>query len=251
MSNKEEKNNYNKQYKKWVKGDTFALKIKDNRDYKDKYLLFIKYDNPSWDIDKNVFSFRAKITNDNYLPSNKEQIDNLEYIQTSHTFYCKRFFPFSGLISNEELIKERSKVKFYPDENGYLDIYIFNICFQRKNLFYLDDFIYLGNFDLLEPNHEYVPFHKYNRTEFNFLSTLEERLLKCYEDYNLKKSPIYSKEILSMIEPWGTEVPPSKEEIEAILKEKNISFDDEEIVEDSLTYVGGEEEDPYENKNNN
>ena len=78
--------------------------------------------------------FRAKITKDKVLPKTKEEIDNLEFIKVSSLDQNMRFFPFSGLVSDEEHIKRVSKVKIYPDEYGYLYLNIFRIFFRKKCL---------------------------------------------------------------------------------------------------------------------
>lgn len=234
---------YNKKYKKWVQGDTFAIRIKNNEEYKDRYLILIKYENPEWDISTNVFSFRAKITKDNVLPKTKEEINALEYIQTRITLFRDRFLPYSGLIPFEELIRERSKVKFYPDENGYLNVYIFSIYFQRKYKEILEEFIYMGNFDLESPYHEYIPFDKHNCAGFYLLDILETRLINNYEDYNLKKSISYDEDNLKALNAWGIYTLPSAEEIAEILKENNIDIT-KGSRSDRETYVGGEEKNP-------
>ena len=71
--------NYCRKYKKWKNGDSFALKLTQNELYKNRYLIFIKYDNLDWEETSNV-SFRVKITKDGKLPNNFDEIDKLEYI---------------------------------------------------------------------------------------------------------------------------------------------------------------------------
>jgi len=234
---------YNKKFRKWKIGDTFAYKIKNNEEYKDRYLILIRYENSSWDdIDTSSPSFRVKITKDRNLPTTKEEIDKLEYIKIYLCPYCDRFLPYSGEISNEELIKERSKVKFYPDKHGRLTEYIISLHCYRKNLQELENFIYLGNFDINSPKKEYIPFCNLN-CRIIILEDIEERILEFYEDYNLKKGVYYDKEYLQKCNFWGTYIVPEMDELQEMFKGR---FEDEEELGDTETYVGGEDPNPWE-----
>ena len=234
---------YNKKFRKWKIGDTFAYKIKNNSKYKDKYLILTRYENSSWDdINKSAPSFRVKITKDSKLPTTKEEIDKLEYVKTYLRPYCDRFFPFSGKISNKELIKERSKVKFYPDKHGRLTEYIVEIYCYRKWLQELENFIYLGNFDIKFPKKENIPFCQSNCIMIA-LEDIEKKILEFYEDYNLKKGVYYDKEYLKKCNFWGTNILPEIDELREMFKGR---FEDEEELGDTETYVGGEDPNPWE-----
>lgn len=237
---------YNRQYKKWKVGDTFAYKIKNDERYKGRYIILIRYENPEWEPVNNNYSFRAKLTIDGALPETKEELEKLEYIEPRVTHYSNRFLPFSGLIPDEELIKERSKVKFYPDEYGLLDVYTFDIYFSRKYLNILNEFIYLGNYNLKNPEKEYIPFDR-NNAGYYLIERIEN-ILEDYERYNLKKSPLYVDENKKSIEEITTYVPPNPEEVRKWCKKMGFDFSKEKRKKDSLTYVGGEDEDPYEDK---
>lgn len=235
---------YSRKYKKWKSGDTFALKLTRNELYKNRYLIFIKYDNLDWEETSNV-SFRVKITKGGNLPSSFDELDELEYVIVRLCPYENRFLPFSGLKTIDEILKVREKIEYYPDEYGNLNIYIFDIYFGKNSIKILDNMIYLGNFNFTNPEKEYIPFSRHN-AGYYLLSDLEEKIISDYESYNLKKSPIYDKKNLRTFEELGTFVPPTSEEIARIIKENDWDFSNEIKKEDSLTYVGGEDEDPFE-----
>lgn len=237
---------YNRQYKKWKVGDTFAYKIKNDERYKGRYIILIRYENLEWEPVNNNYSFRAKLTIDDTLLKTNEELEKLEYIKPRVTLYSDRFLPFSGLISDEKLIKERSKVKFYPDEWGMLDVYTFDIYFSRKYLNILNEFIYLGNYNLKGPEKEYIPFSRYNAGFYSIERI--ENILEDYERYNLKKSWIYEDENKKSIEELTTYIPPNLDEVKEWCKKMGFDFSKEKRKKDSLTYVGGEDVDPYEEK---
>ena len=234
---------YNKKYRKWKNGDTFAVKIKEG-EYQGRYLILIRYENLEWEDTKPV-SFRVKITSNNKLPKTQHEIEELEYIQTYLEPYRERFYTFCVIISNEDIIKERSKVKFYPDKNGFMKVYLFEILFRRKELEELNNFIYLGNYEFSTPREEYIPFSPYCGVNYDFLTRLETKLITCYKNYNLKQLSYYTEEGQRTWDGWGTDIPPSMEEVRKFCKMMGLNFDDEEETEDSLTYVGGEDEDPF------
>ena len=106
------------------------------------------------------------------------------------------------------------------------------------------DLIYIGNKHLDLPVHEYIPFSEYGYLGSFKWDNITQELVKCYEGYNLKKSKKFSKEFAAMAKQEMLDLIEFKKKIEKTDFSK-IRFDDEEEIEDSLTYVGGEDEDPF------
>lgn len=57
----------------------------------------------------------------------------------------------------------------------------------------LDDIIYLDIYNVERPTDEYVNDSKSDYREIILFNRLEEDLIECYENYNLKKAHIYTK----------------------------------------------------------
>lgn len=235
--------NYNRKYKKWLDGDAFAIKIEEEGQYKGRYIILIRYENSEWEQNGDI-SFRAKISNSTELPKTKAQIEELDYIIVRITWYGDRLLPIDA--SQVELIEKRKKVKYYPDKYGNLNTYIFDIHMERNYLNILDEMIYLGNFKLKTPFDEYIPFTRHN-AGFNLLHNNTSRLIKAYEDYNLQKSIIYDEKNTRDYQNIKTNIMPDPKEILEMWKSLGVDFTKEKPrKKDTLTYVGGEDKDPYE-----
>lgn len=112
--------------------------------------------------------FRVLITDYNELPSTKEEIEKLEHVQTGFKEWEARFLPGVGGIPLYELIKERNKTKFYPDEYGYLNLYQTYI-YNKKERTKPSDWTYLGNFEInSKPQREFIPFSIDNLYYYNW-----------------------------------------------------------------------------------
>lgn len=176
------------------KGDCFAYKIVNNERFKGRYIIACETDlkYPEYPI---YHFMRMKITKGDKLPETEEEINNLEDMITDITFMEGRFFPFNSESSIDEQIKERSKVKVYPDEFDYLYSYTMRVRLNRK---LYKDFIYLGKFEINSdhiPYPEFIPFYLFNLiggSDRNFESILLDR----YTGYNLKECELwnYTKE---------------------------------------------------------
>lgn len=178
---------------KWKKGDTFYYKIEsEKKELNNRYLLFVKQDDIQW-YDESFPLFRVLITEFDKLPSTKEEFENLEHVQTGFESWEARFLPSVGGMSYYELIKERNKTKFYPDEYGYLSLYLTYICTKKKNK--PSDWIYLGNFEInSKPLREFIPFDIYSLYSYIWESQKDD-LIDCYWKYNLKKHIIYNHDM--------------------------------------------------------
>lgn len=175
----------------WEIGDTFYYQINNPDVNIDKrYFIFIKVGN----LDKEPI-FRVKITEGNTLLRTNKELERLEYIKTMVITWEDRFIPFDGHISDEELIMERNKIKFYPDEFGFLHEYLINISIRtRRNV--PKDWDYLGNFALTPPQDEYIPFSPYNIRGCLWI-TAKEELVRDYYRYNKRDINFYNKKIAS------------------------------------------------------
>lgn len=177
--------------RKWEMGDTFYVKIENNKKYKGRYLIFTKVDVTAWRTETCLIPiFLVKITPNKVLPTTKEEIDKLEPVKTDIEIWENRFLPMHGNIDREQEIKEKSKVKFYPDEYGYLFSNRVAIVMTRKSTV-PEEFKYLGNFMIELPKEEFVPFTTYN-LPLLYKQSIEDYLLRHYEFFNLKTSPMFS-----------------------------------------------------------
>ena len=180
--------------KNWVNGDTFILEINssDYPQYNGEYLIFNKVDDYSWGTKSNLSVFRIKITNDKKIPKTKEELEKLDYIIVRSWVWEERFKPLMEYPDCIRQIEERSKIKYYPDEFGYLNsyLYVIYVLFSRQ---VPEGFQYIGNYNLTPPKDEYVPFHKgnYGFDKFNILT---DKLVSSYHKYNKRNSKIYSEE---------------------------------------------------------
>lgn len=226
---------------KFKENDIYALKIEDELSkYNGKYIILIKCNYKGYSKSSNKGMFRFKITKDKNIPK-LEEINDLEYIVTFIQHELSKYMPFPG-ESFEEFRKERDKVITYPDKYGYLYTCLSNIFWVNKNV--PKDLIYLGNKQLDLPVHEYIPFSEYGYLGSFKWDYITQELVKCYEMYNLKKSKMFSKEFATKAKQEMLDLIEFEKKIEKIDFCK-IRFDDEEEIEDSLTYVGGEDEDPF------
>ena len=187
---------------KLKKGDCFAYKIENDEEYKDRYLIFVVDDlNNIYESNDYTFIY-SKITKDSKLPTSKNEIEELDYIISRVTSMEERFYPLDGNRSSKDLIKERSKVKVYPDELGYLYTYVTKI-FCKK--FLLANYIYIGNYDFQHPKKEFIPFSVSN-IPLVITKNIEKLLLYYYKSYNLKESELWSINYRKKIKKYNDEL---------------------------------------------
>ena len=171
----------------WQVGDTFALKLAEV----DRYLILILYECPyetSCDI---RCKFRAKITKDEQLPKNQEEIEALEFIKVQYKHFYTRYLPLNAYENYEEGVIRQKDRKFYPDEFNYLYYYLFEVLLLKRSNIY-KELIYLGNFDINLPIDDYRSVD--GDDKLFLLKKLKDELYKCYNEYNLRKSSIYEKD---------------------------------------------------------
>ena len=99
----------------WKLGDVFAYKLESElakeRGLYGRYFLIQKVDEGIWYPGHIVPIVYVKITNNTNLPSNVEEYDQLEYVQTWFTKYEERFLPID-MRHPEEDIAEKSKINY-------------------------------------------------------------------------------------------------------------------------------------------
>ena len=78
----------------WEIGDTFYLKLEglEDEEFNNRYLIFIKMGEEEYRV-HGLPVFYVKITKNDVLPKTKEEIDRLEFVQTSVEFWENRFKP--------------------------------------------------------------------------------------------------------------------------------------------------------------
>lgn len=234
---------------KFKENDIYALEIKNVNDkYNGRYIIIIKCSQPEWTKRENKCIFRFKITKEKRLPK-IEEINDLEYIITHFQHELEKYFPGEG-IPFKELKEKRDKVKVYPDKYGYLYTYITEIFWVNQDI--PQDLIYIGNAKMDLPHNEYMPFTEYGyKYQPKSWDNIVNNLIQKYEDYNLGKSEWFTKEKAEIVKKARLKDIGATIECENLcnyLEEKGILhklFEDEEEIEDSLTYVGEEEEDPF------
>lgn len=234
---------------KFKDNDIYALEVKDKKSkYHGRYIILIKYSNPEWSNNVNKGLFRFKITRKKALPK-LEEINDLEYVITWFEQELGKYFPWES-IPFEQLKAKRDKKKVYPDKYGYLYIYITEIYWYNKNV--PQDLIYIGNTEIEPPEKEYIPFNEYGGVrDYKTWDNIVEKILKSYEDYNLGKSEWFNEEGAKELKrQWELQIKGliKLDKFVDYLEENNLLEDfvgDEERIEESLTYVGGEDEDPY------
>ena len=228
---------------KFKDNDIYALKIKDkDSKYYGKYIIIIKcsYEGYPKHINKGIFRF--KLSKDKSIPK-LEEVNNLEYIITQVQHELMKYMPLPGAnVSFKDHKKKRDKIKVYPDEYGYLYSCISEIFPLNKNI--PKDLIYIGNVVLDLPKYEYIPFSDYGYKGMFKWENIEKEIINCYELFNLEKSKMFSKEVAESRKREMLDLIEFHKKLEKIDFSK-IKFADEEEIEDSLTYVGGEDKDPF------
>lgn len=225
--------------KNLVEGDTFALKIENNEEYKGQYFILIYTHIPYWTMFKDKLRFRVKITLNGTIPKTKEEIEQLEYVKIMNT------------TIEEEEANFNHTININPDKYGYIYSYIYSIM-QTKKLY---GFEYIGNYNLSSPFNEYLPESDGCAGGSSLFEKIEEYLIDCYESWNLQKCKLYTPEgnkqgrKNALYNAWVTKT--SREVFRKVEKEgkvrewlisMGIDPDEEPKEEDTLTYVGSSEE---------
>ena len=192
-----------KQYKiyhcEWKLGDVFAYQLESDlakeRGLYGRYFMIQKVDEGVWHPGHIVPIVYVKITNDNNLPSNIEEYNQLEYVQTWFTKYEDRFWPIDMRRPQED-IAEKSKMNYQVDEYGFLPQFRAKLLNTSKRVI-PTNLIYVGNFaDAVHPQKEFVPHLKENVVSVSwkqFDETFETKMIKWYCGHNLREFGIYTK----------------------------------------------------------
>ena len=236
-----------KRFEELKTGDTFAWKIEsaDYPEFNGRYLILTYYFNERFEVEKSKL-FRAKITKNDEIPCSEQELDKLENIIIECNIYD---------FAIEEY-EEAKNIK--PDSYGYIYQYTFSIYIDRKTL--PKKMQYLGNFSLKDiPNEFYVP----NGTRDQGSACwkyLEHNLLQKYVLYNQKKFIGYTKEGNKKIYEIASQDVETQKfvkkflqkmrsgEQDNILKKLGIDIENEVYKEDSLTYVGPDNEESAKKK---
>lgn len=181
----------------WEIGDVFAYRIESDlakeRGLLGRYFLIQKVDEGVWYPGHIVPIVYVKISSDTNLPSNVEEYNQLEYVQTWFTKYEERFWPID-MSRPQEDIAEKSKVLYQVDKYGFLPQYRIMLLNTSKKAI-PTNLIYLGNYrKTTTPQKEYIPYSKNNLVSVSwkgFAETFETKMIKCYCGHNLRELSIY------------------------------------------------------------
>ena len=182
----------------WKIGDVFAYQLESDlakeRGLYGRYFLIQKIDEGVWHPGHIVPIVYVKITSDTNLPSNTEEYNQLEYVQTWFTKYEERFWPIDMKHPQED-IAEKSKINYQVDEYGFLPQYRVKLLNTSKRAM-PSKLIYVGNFaDAVRPQKEFVPHSKENVVSVSwkqFDETFETKMIKRYCGHNLRELNIYT-----------------------------------------------------------
>lgn len=182
----------------WKLGDVFAYRLESDpakeRGLDGRYFLIQKVDEGICHPGHIVPIVYVKITNDNHLPSNIEEYDRLEYVQTGFSRYEERFWPIDMTRPRED-IAEKSKINYQVDEYGFLPRYRTKLLNTSKRVIPAN-LIYVGNFaNAVPPQKEFVPHSKQNIASVSwkkFDETFETQMIKWYCGHNLRELSIYT-----------------------------------------------------------
>ena len=236
-----------KRFEELKTGDTFAWKIEseDYPEFNGRYLILTYYYNENYEESKSKM-FRAKITKDYIIPQDVQEIEDLEDLIIQYNVYD---------FAIEEYPEAKNVI---PDSYGYIYQYTFSIYIDRKTL--PKKMQYLGNFSLKDiPNEFYVPEGTRNQ-ESAYWTYLEDNLLLGYTLYNQKqfigyteegnkevyKNAYQNAEVQKFVKVFLQKMRSGEQD--NILKKLGIDMENEVPTDDSLTYVGPDNESTKDNK---
>ena len=188
------KNVYKCRWKIW---DVFAYRLESElakeRGLYGRYFLIQKIDEYIWWPGHIVPIIYVKITDDDKIPSNRNEYDQLQYVQTSFTKYEDRFFPIDMRCPQEDIAR-KSKMDYTVDEYGFLPEYRAILLNTSKRVI-PSKLEYVGNFaHSIRPEKEFVPHSKDNIITVSwqrFDETFEIKMIKRYCWHNLRELIIY------------------------------------------------------------
>lgn len=182
----------------WKQGDVYAYQLESDlskeKGFYGRYFLIQKIDEGMWHPGHIVPIVYVKITRDINLPSNAEEYNQLEYVQTWFTKYEDRFLPIDMRCPQTD-IAEKSKINYKVDEYGFLPQYRVKLLNTSKRVIPAK-LIYIGNFmNVVYPEKEFIPHAKENIMAVswkNFDETFETEMIKRYCGHNLREFSIYT-----------------------------------------------------------
>lgn len=190
--------NNNKNILESINGDVFAKKIEcDDKNFNGKYLLFIRYTNESYEneIDKingkKMYLFRIKLASKNLFSNIAINIDKAEFIIARHIMHYFRFLPLKYGQLYREAAFEKADYDFKTDDIGCLYSYLTRIVFNPN---FINDYLYVGNFNVIPPQNEYIPDSPYFGTGLVLVDNSIPTFLNNYKKYNVKDSEFYKIE---------------------------------------------------------
>jgi len=183
----------------WNIGDVFAYKLESDlakeRGLYGRYFLIQKVDEGTWYPGHIVPIVYVKITDGSDLPSNVDEYNRLEYVQTGFTKFEDRFLPYD-MSRFEEDIAEKSKIDYQVDEYGFLPKYRIRLINTSKRII-PNKLIYLGNFqNSIRPDKEFIPHVKISIKPVEwkqFDETFETKMIKDYFGHNRRELSIYKE----------------------------------------------------------
>lgn len=183
----------------WNIGDVYAYQLESDlakeRGLFGRYFLIQKVDEDIWYPGHIVPIIYVKITEDDKLPDNIEQYDQLEYVQVRFSNYEDRFLPIDGSRPEED-IAEKSKIRYEVDEYGLLPHFRITLLNTSKKVI-PSKLLYVGNFEnAAPPPKEFIPHSKTNIATVSwklFDETFESKMIKLYCYHNLRELEIYSR----------------------------------------------------------
>ena len=182
----------------WKLGDVFAYQLESElakeKGLFGRYFLIQKIDEDVLHPGHTVPIIYVKITDDANLPSNVEDYNQLEYVQTWFTRYEDRFLPIDMRCPQEDMAK-KSKIIYQIDEYGFLPQYRARLLtIFKKDI--PSKLIYVGNFEnAVRPLKEFIPHLKENIVSVpwrQFDETFETKMIKRYCGHNLRELSIYT-----------------------------------------------------------
>lgn len=181
---------YGASYKcEWKIGDVFAYPLKSEEakslGFEGQYLIIIKTGETGWYPEHIIPVVKVKITKNGKIPETIEEINELEFIQSSVYTYYDNFS-----VNFEEFSLPK-------DEYGITPIYNILLLVKSKRVI-PKQLIFIGNFDgLIKFPRINLPLEiKGNGVTISFCKNLtwkelEQLLLESYRRYNLKQAEIY------------------------------------------------------------
>ena len=223
-------------YLKINKGDTFALKIvSENDNYDGKYLIINKIDEKK--VENGDYHDVVRIKIADCLPEqiSEENLNALEYVIPFFFWYEEWW----SHITRERL----NDLEKYMNEYRMIFIYTVELVelSSRKTKEFCKELVYLGNFDLIPPENEFIP-DGYLNILRGFL--LKERfinsMMTSYEAFNLKKSPAFDYEFSAKQNFIHKSARLVTEEYLESIQKNPVKKSDGKRHRDTLTYVGDE-----------